>query len=54
MHYIPYPCAYMEAGKASILTSSEPAAAMLFGAVLYAETPGITFHIVDFVLQLLL
>ena len=32
---------YMEAGKASILASSEPAAAMLFGAVLYAETPGI-------------
>ena len=31
---------YMEAGKASILASSEPAA-MLFGAVLYAETPGI-------------
>ena len=32
---------YMEAGKASILASSEPAAAMLFGAVLYAETPSI-------------
>ena len=32
---------YMEAGKSSILASSEPAAAMLFGAVLYAETPGI-------------
>lgn len=32
---------YMEAGKASILASSEPAASMLFGAVLYAETPGI-------------
>lgn len=32
---------YMEAGKASILASSEPAAAMLFGAILYAETPSI-------------
>ena len=32
---------YIEVGKASILASSEPAAAMLFEAVLYAETPGI-------------
>lgn len=32
---------YMEAGKASILASSEPAAAMLFGAVIYAEMPSL-------------
>ena len=32
---------YMETGKASILASSEPAAAMIFGAVLYSETPSL-------------
>lgn len=32
---------YMEAVKASILASSEPAAAMLFGAVIYAEMPSL-------------
>jgi len=28
---------YIEAGKASILTSSEPVSAMLFGAFVYGE-----------------
>ena len=32
---------YMETGKASILASIEPAAAMIFGAVLYSETPSL-------------
>ena len=30
---------YIDAGKASILASSEPAAAMVFGALLFAEIP---------------
>lgn len=32
---------YMEAGKAAILASSEPAAAMLFGAAVYGEMPSV-------------
>ena len=32
---------HLEAGKASILTSSEPIAAMIFGLIIYAETPSV-------------
>ena len=34
-----YSMNYIDAGKASILASSEPAAAMVFGALLFAEIP---------------
>ena len=33
--------AYMDAGKASILASSEPAAAMVFGFLLFSEVPSV-------------